>query len=198
MALPSNGVISLDDVRKELNITGPVSLGDSNVRSLAGVSSGKISMKDLYGKSNIFKADLTIGTYSRYQIYREYGFRSYYDAVWDIDPIGNLTNNIFNGVPIQSLRTLMIHAAAEANPSTHAYIGFSNEYESLFENKKIILKLLNKTFIFNFSSSDFQFGDIVSHTWSISASTEATKELENLFKNNVGKTVSIELELQSQ
>lgn len=60
MALPSNGVISLNDVRKELNVTGPISLGDSNVRQLAGISSGKISLLDLKGKSSIQKTKITV------------------------------------------------------------------------------------------------------------------------------------------
>lgn len=60
MALPSNGKISLNDVRTELGITGPVSLGDSKVRGLAGITSGKISMNDLYGKQVIVGEEFTM------------------------------------------------------------------------------------------------------------------------------------------
>ena len=51
MALPSTGAISLLDVRNELGKTGAISLGDSAVRTLAGRTSGAISLGDLRGKS---------------------------------------------------------------------------------------------------------------------------------------------------
>lgn len=53
MALPSSGTISLDDVNAELgNAAGTqISLNDVDVRTLAGKSSGVVSMSDLYGKS---------------------------------------------------------------------------------------------------------------------------------------------------
>lgn len=53
MALPSTGAISMAQVRTELGGSGPISLGDANVRSLAGVPSGPISMTNLHGKSAV-------------------------------------------------------------------------------------------------------------------------------------------------
>lgn len=50
--LPETGSISMNDVRTELGKTGTISLGDTDVRSLAGIASGKISMNDLRGKSS--------------------------------------------------------------------------------------------------------------------------------------------------
>jgi hypothetical protein len=55
MTLPASGSISLGDVMTELRTVNagrayPISLGDSDVRSLAGVASGAISLSDLYGK----------------------------------------------------------------------------------------------------------------------------------------------------
>lgn len=55
MTLPASGSISLGDVMTELRVTNPgraypISLGDTDVRSLAGVASGAISLSDLYGK----------------------------------------------------------------------------------------------------------------------------------------------------
>lgn len=52
MTLQSSGAISLADVRTELGASGAISLGDTNVRNLAGVASGAISLSNLYGKSN--------------------------------------------------------------------------------------------------------------------------------------------------
>lgn len=51
MALPTTGPISLGQVKEELNKTGSISLGSTDVRNLAGKTSGQISLSDLYGKS---------------------------------------------------------------------------------------------------------------------------------------------------
>lgn len=54
MALPSSGSISLSQVAVELgrSSSATTSLGESAVRTLAGVASGAISLYNLYGKSN--------------------------------------------------------------------------------------------------------------------------------------------------
>lgn len=51
MPLPSTGPISMADIRSELGLSGAISLGQSNVRSLAGLASGAIAMSALRGKS---------------------------------------------------------------------------------------------------------------------------------------------------
>lgn len=53
MALPSSGTIKMSQVRDELKKTGPISLGNADVRKLGGKPSGTIKMSDLYGKSAI-------------------------------------------------------------------------------------------------------------------------------------------------
>jgi hypothetical protein len=54
MTLQASGAISLAQVNTELGLAAAAtrSLGDSNVRALAGVASGIISLSNLYGKSN--------------------------------------------------------------------------------------------------------------------------------------------------
>jgi len=56
MALPSSGSISLSQVNTELGYssTAQISMGDSAVRTLFGVSSGVIAMSNGYGKANQF------------------------------------------------------------------------------------------------------------------------------------------------
>jgi len=51
MGLPSTGSISMSQVRNELELSGAISLGQSEVRSLADRPSGSISMSHLRGKS---------------------------------------------------------------------------------------------------------------------------------------------------
>ena len=53
MTLPSSGAISLSNVNVELGrgSTATISLGESAVRTLAGVPSGAISLSNLYGKT---------------------------------------------------------------------------------------------------------------------------------------------------
>lgn len=59
MTLPSSGAISLSQVNTELqkSSSATISLGDSDVRLLAQVPSGTISMSNLYGKTWLTAAD---------------------------------------------------------------------------------------------------------------------------------------------
>lgn len=58
MALPSSGTITMGMIRTELKQTGAISLGSSECRKLAGVSSGAIKMSDFYGKSSKIKHEI--------------------------------------------------------------------------------------------------------------------------------------------
>jgi hypothetical protein len=73
MALPvSPNTISLNQVNTELGLTATatISLNDAAVRTLAGVSSGQISMSDLHGKSNSISATGgTVTTSGGYKIH---------------------------------------------------------------------------------------------------------------------------------
>jgi hypothetical protein len=66
MTLPSSGTISMNNVNVELDRSGTttISLNDADVRALAGVPSGTISLSSLYGKSNVgenWSANLVAG-----------------------------------------------------------------------------------------------------------------------------------------
>lgn len=68
MALPSTGAISLSQVAVELtrSASATTSLGETSVRSLAGVASGAISLSDLYGKAYRTFANPLAGSGSTY------------------------------------------------------------------------------------------------------------------------------------
>ena len=58
MALPTSGVITLNDVNIELGLSGTsaIGMGDAAVRGLFGIASGEIEMSDGYGKSDVVPA----------------------------------------------------------------------------------------------------------------------------------------------
>ena len=68
MALPLTGKISLNDVNNELNKTGQISLGSTDVRNLAEKLSGTITMDDLHGKEKIkiYTFDMMVGQGGHY------------------------------------------------------------------------------------------------------------------------------------
>jgi hypothetical protein len=64
VTLPASGAISLTQVMDELRVTTPgraypIALGDNDVRALAGVPSGPISLSNLYGKSSYIPMTIT-------------------------------------------------------------------------------------------------------------------------------------------
>ena len=66
MTLPTSGPISLSAVNTELSLsaTALVSLNDADVRTLANVASGTISLNSLYGKSTAFNFSIADGLYT--------------------------------------------------------------------------------------------------------------------------------------
>ena len=65
MPLPTSGSISMSQVLTELSLSGAISLGQAEVRNLAGVASGAISMSNLHGKSAATHTHvLTVGAWA--------------------------------------------------------------------------------------------------------------------------------------
>ncbi len=76
MTLPSSGAISMSNVDVELGLssTAQITLNDSAVRTLFGVSSGQISMSNGYGKSNRVSITINIANTSKnYNIFSNRG-----------------------------------------------------------------------------------------------------------------------------
>jgi hypothetical protein len=66
VTLPSSGTITLQDIATELGVGLPIDLNAANVRALAGVPSGSITMPDhFWGKSS---ASLSITVGARTQV----------------------------------------------------------------------------------------------------------------------------------
>jgi len=112
MTLPAAGQISLGQVEGELGLSGPVSLGQSQVRQLAGALSGQIDLNALHGK-----AVVTGKVGSRPSTYASSG-------------VGNVQNptNAFNGGTSLTVDT---SSFAQVNPGggnsayTTTWSGFS-------------------------------------------------------------------------
>ena len=73
MPLTSSGLISINDIRLELEqAAGAIGLNDANVRSLLGVSSGAIGLNNAYGK--IYFSSITFNSGTSYT-YGGYNYR---------------------------------------------------------------------------------------------------------------------------
>jgi hypothetical protein len=106
MTLQSSGAISLGNVNTELgrSSTAAISLGETAVRTLAGVSSGAIALSNLYGKSNVsFTPDGGTSAGTRV-ILEDYGQLSASltisctaSAVWTWTELGSGTASVSSG-----------------------------------------------------------------------------------------------------
>lgn len=106
MTLQSSGAISLGNVNTELgrSSTATISLGETAVRTLAGVSSGAIALSNLYGKSNVsFSPDGGTSAGARV-IIEDFGIISAsvtitctQSAVWTWTELGSGTASVASG-----------------------------------------------------------------------------------------------------
>jgi len=86
------GQISMSDIMTELGISGATSLNDSDVRGLAGISSGQISFDDLRGKSASILTPFNYGT-----ITSTHGAQSGTTVIITVNTNGNITTNAVSG-----------------------------------------------------------------------------------------------------
>ena len=85
MTLPCDGEICMEDVVKELSLTGNACLNNAAIRDLAGKPSGKICMDDLYCKSKGGSVDdvlLIVGDAD------SLGYAPLQQMQWSLDPSG--------------------------------------------------------------------------------------------------------------
>lgn len=167
MPLPTTGRITLGDVRNELNKTGPISLGSSEVRNLAGKASGIIKMSDLYGKSNTKIYEMTVGVGPK-QL--EVGFDVTYG-------FGTLKPNEFEGQKITSLR------ASNA-------ILYNNNIVFHFENAEQY-KIKKMTVKFDGKSIELNKAETIVGTCVFSS--DSNLGMFNFLKQKIGKTISVEI-----
>lgn len=103
MALQGSGAISIANISVELGRSSNAasSLGESALRTLAGVASGAISMSNFYGKANIFVFNQTISSNTT-----NYNLKSAAIAAgWNQTSIMNATITINSGVYVYSTST---------------------------------------------------------------------------------------------
>lgn len=85
MTLPCEGKICMEDVVKELNLTGNACLNNAAIRELAGKTSGKICFEDLYCKAKGGSVDnvlLLVGDADTL------GYAPLQQMQWSLDPSG--------------------------------------------------------------------------------------------------------------
>ncbi len=137
MTLPASGAISLSQVNTELGLTASttVSLGASNVRTLAGVASGLIALSNLYGKSN---GDIGEGFVTNGSILSDI-----FTPSNKITGFNFSTKNFFN---VTALLAVTRSGTASINSTTRGYSGggitgglfspFTNEIDGLIFNTR--------------------------------------------------------------
>jgi hypothetical protein len=89
MGLHSSGPISLFQIRTELKLTGPISLGQADVRQLLKKTSGPISLHDAYGKSNLLFHAYTFG--------EALGGYTQMSGYWPAKSMGSMSPTTFDG-----------------------------------------------------------------------------------------------------
>lgn len=133
MTIRTTPPISLSDVMAELRVNNPgraypIALGDTDVRALAGKSSGPLSLSDLYGKSG--QAPLTATTTDGYAFYNNAtsggtgtatatvtpaGGSGGYSCAWTVvSNVGGATVGALNGASVTISKTYVKNSTGSA------------------------------------------------------------------------------------
>ena len=181
MALPSIGSISMSQVRTELGRSNTITLNDSDVRNLAGRTSGTISMSDLRGKSSSTHK-LTIGTASR----KGATFYGYNTINFTGSTYGNLSPNTFNSKTVDCLYS-------EYNTSSPSYYTYLLSVWGALGVSKLTLIINNITVQLEGNSGN---SSVIYSVYddSVQYGTKV-KDIYTYLKNNSGKTVGIIVKL---
>lgn len=146
MALPT-GTISMSQVNTELQktATATISLNDTNVRTLAGKSSGTISMGDLRAKT---WGTLITFTGMGKGTYHSVGFNGYFQ-----DVVGNCNPRRLEGVDSS------INGFYYANEAKdYCYLSFNDRDGNKFDGRTIVV---NNTETFKLELSGGPLGGII-------------------------------------
>lgn len=157
MALASSGTLSIggSTANRSINLelgrsaTATSSLGESALRTLAGVSSGAISISDFYGASNALDTQTVTTGVSSYG----WGFSTFvYNG--NMGSISDGTSNVFNGATIVSLS----HSNGGLSGSLRFAItgNYSNSgFTSLYFPSAQYTKTFNRTSASTYSYSSY-------------------------------------------
>lgn len=170
MALPSTGSISMSQVRTELGRNNTITLNDSDVRSLAGRTSGTISMSDLRGKSS-YTHILTPGS-------KTSGVYGYYNG----GGAGKLTPSTLAGMSIASMI-----ANIELGGVVIFFTNATKKYNGVY------LTVNNITA--NVPSYFFGDGILSCMNGETASDISIGKAIASYLKSNLGKAIKITLKL---
>ncbi len=129
MTLPT-GTISMSQVNTELgrSATATISLGESAVRTLAGVPSGAISMQNLQGKSNAPTFEPDGGTSSGDPVYLEDytsgGLAATVTITCSVDAVWTYTRTGIYGTPTTGSNTALTRSFVLTNPTTSTRVAY--------------------------------------------------------------------------
>ncbi|MDK4523188.1 hypothetical protein [Fusobacterium necrophorum] len=133
MAIKTSGPLKFSEIREELGLSGQIRLGQTEVRGLASVSSGKIKFSDFYGKSNFNGVYLSNGILKNEEEF--YPHEEFYlsNSV-NFKTFLNLSKSGFHYDKYQYGKQFLLHMVAKGNHQ------FPDQLMLYLKNKKIGVK----------------------------------------------------------
>lgn len=186
MALPKSGIITLDDIRKELKRSDTISLNDTDARELANKVNGEIKISDFYGKSSeIFKSTFIGQNVSINQPGIPVPAPLLFSGLFNIPKMtpfyGTVVKNFtsYELLAIQSIHSLYWGIFEMS-------LVFNNNIGNIFNNKVINISLQNTNeILFYFKIT---YIDSYNGTTSYNIHPDDNKKLEGLYNFLYGKS----------